>query len=546
MITAGIDDAVRNHGDSDAVIDGTETLSYRELAARRDVLALHLRRKVGLSAGDVVALWLPNSWEFIATFLAIVRIGAIGLPVNLHWRHAERTWLAGRVRVTAVITSGADVQAWSGIILDSRVVRSDDPAVWSAAEADGLDFPVRRFEDDPALYLTTSGSTGCPKIVPRTHRIVRAGAAIVARALGEVAKRRFLSVVPFYHANGVNNSMRMPLLHGGTVVPMRGFTPAALIETVVRNRIEVLIGSPFIFHMLVDHGAGPEDFSSVNLCLSSGAPMGQALAALAKDRLGLRVRQLYGSTQTGTISIERGDEAEREGSVGTPLDGVEVRILGGGEIAVRSAAVTHGYFGEPDENACRFRDGFFLTGDLGALEPDGSLSIQGRIRRWINAAGVKVDPVEIEEVLRVLPKVAECHVTGLRDRRQTEMVKAIIVVKPGLSLTRKEVVEHCRARLAEYKIPRVIEFTEGGRTETTGKRPVAWEASNGVSGASTQTVAAHGWPPALGQGNATPCRGFDRTAFCGGGGGRPAPARRAAGSGPCVRRPPDRRSAGTL
>jgi len=490
VISAGFDDAVRQYGASEAVVDGAETLSYRELSLRRDAFARHLRRALKLSAGDVVAVSLPNSWEFIAAFFAIVRAGAICLPVNLHWRQTEISWLAVRLDVSAVITTGAGSEFWTSVLTGGRVIRADDPAVWSAGGPDDSIFPARRFEDEPALYLTTSGSTGRPKVVPRTHRIALAGAGNVARALGGVAGRRFLSVVPFYHANGFSNCMLMPLLHGATVVPMRSFTPAALVEVVRRNRIEVLIASPFIFQMLADHGAGPEKFSSVELCLSSGAPLERNLAVLVKDRLGLRVRQLYGSTETGTISIERGDDPEREGSTGRPLDGVEVRILDGGEvrildggeIAVRSASVTHGYLGEPEENARRFRDGFFLTGDLGGLEADGSVSIRGRIRRWINAAGIKVDPVEIEEVLKTLPQVADCWVTGLEDPRQTEVIKAVMVLKPGLSLTRKQVVEHCREHMAEYKIPRVIEFTEGGRAEITGKRPVAWEETNGIPG----------------------------------------------------------------
>jgi long-chain acyl-CoA synthetase len=300
-----------------------------------------------------------------------------------------------------------------------------------------------------------------------------------------VAGRRFLSVVPFYHSNGFGNCLLMPLLNGAPLVLMRSFTPAGLVDSVSRYQVQVLIASPFILSLLVDHGAGRDHFSPVDLCVSSGAPLTRDLAALVEARLGMRVRQLYGSTETGTVAIELGDDPEAEGSVGRPLDGIEVRILdsddrelpagGTGEIAVRSDAVMPGYLDDPAENARRFRNGFFLTGDLGRLDPAGNLIIAGRKRRWINVAGVKVDPVEIEQVLRMLPPVAECHVDGVPGPRQSEMIKAVIALHPGKCLARAQVIEHCRTHLAEYKIPRVIEFTEGLRTDIAGKRPVAWK-----------------------------------------------------------------------
>jgi long-chain acyl-CoA synthetase len=491
MITDRFELVRRQHAGSPAVIDGEEELTYRELGSRTDACARFLSRALQPAPGDVVAVSLPNCWEFVACCFAIVRAGAIMMPLNPQWRPRELGSLGGRVPLSAAITTEALAERWKGIVPPDRVIVADEPGVQQAwrrpppGEPSASCPPRRDLADEPALYLTTSGSTGRPKLVPRTHRIALAGAGNVGGALGLPAGRRLLSVIPFHHSNGFSNCLLMPLLHGASLVLMRNFTPAGLVDAVARRRAQVLIASPFLLSLLVDHGAGPEYFSSVDLCISSGAPLSRELAALVKARLGMRVRQLYGSTETGTVSIERDGGSQDEGSVGKPLNGVEVRILdndGGelgagetGEIAVRSGAVMPGYLDDPEENARRYHSGFFLTGDLGRLAPDGSLVIAGRKRRWINLAGVKVDPVEIEQILRMLPQVAECRVDGAAGPRQSEMIRAEIAFHPGQSLGRGEVVAHCRMHLAEYKIPRVIEFTAGVRTDIAGKRVIVWE-----------------------------------------------------------------------
>jgi acyl-CoA synthetase (AMP-forming)/AMP-acid ligase II len=222
----------------------------------------------------------------------------------------------------------------------------------------------------------------------------------------------------------------------------------------------------------------------VETAISFGAPMAQDLVRRLEERLGLRVRQLYGTTETGVIAIQSPDTPFQPGIAGHPVASVEVHILNErgerlglgckGEIAVRGPGVVTGYLNEPDLNRELFRDGFFRTGDLGRLEASGTLILCGRSKTVLNIGGIKVDPAEIEGVLLEMPEVRECVVRGVRDTRQGEVVATTIEVRPGSTLSRQAVVAHCRRRMAEFKIPRRIEFVDAIAVDVTGKKPKAW------------------------------------------------------------------------
>jgi len=472
------------HGDAVAIVDGDQVISYRELIRRKDSFSAFLAQQCRLSEGGIAAVSLPNCWQFAAAFFATAELGAICLPVNTQWSEREIGWLSGRLPISVVVTDRERRAPWERLSLRLTLV---DELCEAAHCANAGCAGVAR-GDRAALYLTTSGSTGRPRIVPRSHGNLVAGSTNVARTLGIQPGLRFLSVAPFFHAYGFNNCLFLPLISGCTAVMMRGFTPAALAETVRRYRVQVLIGSPFIFAMLAEHEWDANTFSSVSVCLSSGGPMPPGLAETCRNRLGFRVRQVYGLSETGTISIEPAAGEQVEGSAGKPIRGVEVRISGDdggdlirnetGEILVKSPAVMTGYVGDPERNLEVFRDGFFRTGDRGKWDDDGNLILLGRSGRVINIAGVKVDPVEIENVLKSMPGVQNCLVTAARSSRRMEMIKVTITTCPGIVLSRTDIVRHCREYLAEYKIPRVIEFASTAPAEITGKQPVPWSQTD--------------------------------------------------------------------
>jgi long-chain acyl-CoA synthetase len=263
------------------------------------------------------------------------------------------------------------------------------------------------------------------------------------------------------------------------MVLMRKFVSRQLIELVQKERISVLIGSPFIFRVLAEHVEDPLSFASVRICLSSGAPMPRNLTERFLNEFSLTVRQQYGSSETGTIAIEAEDEA-LGATVGPPLANVEVKIIGEtgaelpagetGEILVKSATMTNGYVGEHVDNRKFFHQGFFRTRDLGFIDQRGNLVLTGRMKRLINVAGIKVDPVEVENVLKSHPGVKDVSVHAEIGKLEMEVLKATIVALPGSGLSRSKIIKHCRAHLAEFKIPRIIEFKASLPVNLLGKR----------------------------------------------------------------------------
>lgn len=455
-----------------ALVDGDEHITYADLATRVASLSHYLGSVLGVRQGDIVAAALPNRWQFVAGFFAAVDLGAIFMPFNPNWRARELGWFLERFRPAAVLLDDMSRPAWQELVPGDRLIDAD--RLDARLEPAGEWFRRRPLRDGPALYLLTSGSTGRPRVVPRSHAMLVAGASNVSPAIGIRAGQRFLCVVPFHHANGFANSMLAPLLAGATLVLMRRFVPARLFELVRQESIDVLIASPFIYSLLCEQEAQRGALAELEIAISSGAPMSAGLRKRCREHLGVDVRQLYGSTETGTISVERPGMPAADGSVGTPIDGVEIRILDG-EVTVRSPTTMAGYVGEPELNERLFCDGFFRTGDLGRMDERGDLWIGGRLKRILNVGGIKVDPVEIENVLLQLPAVRQCCVWGMAADRATEIIRCQLVLRPGERLERSDIIAHCRQHLAEYKIPRIIEFVDEIATDLAGKSPVPWE-----------------------------------------------------------------------
>ncbi len=254
-----------------------------------------------------------------------------------------------------------------------------------------------------------------------------------------------------------------------------------------REKVDTLFGSPYIYASLAD--CDPTLLSSLKWCITGGGRTPSSVLERWRTQFGIAIRQLYGTTEAGVIAIDRGAPASASSSgtcVGEPIRGVEVIVLEGdgqvGELAVRSASVMSGYFEEPELTRSRFHNGFFRTGDLGYLDSAGNLYLTGRLGRVMNIAGVKVDPVEVERAIETLPNVASCHVDAVPNGSGGEVIRARVVTREGLPVTRREVIEHCRRQLAEYKFPRIIEFLDAAPISIAGKIPHS-SASEAVSGA---------------------------------------------------------------
>lgn len=314
---------------------------------------------------------------------------------------------------------------------------------------------------DAAIVRLTSGTTGKPRGVVVTAPQLLADARNICGTMGLRAEDTLVAAIPLGHAYGFVHLWMSLVTRGARLLLLEQPLPAMLIEALSDAGPLVLPGTPYLFDLVLQ-AAGKKRFKGLRLCLSAGAPLPESLSRPFKERFGLPIRTFYGASECGGISFDGSrDGFVPDGCVGTPLDGVRVTLApvpgsdgGGGRICVESEAVGLGYL--PADPRGALQPGRFLTSDLGGWDQDGRLRITGRLDRMINVGGRKVDPAEVEAVLRDLPAVRQAVVFGAPDRQRGQAVCAFLVA--GRGLTREAVLAACAARLARFKIPRRVEF----------------------------------------------------------------------------------------
>jgi long-chain acyl-CoA synthetase len=464
-----------------ALVYGDERLTWAELSEQVESLAGALAG-LGLGEGAAVALVLPNVPAFVIGFLAILRAGAVAVPLNPHFKEAELEFHFRDCGVRAVITDSDGAPACSGVAARMESPPEVFPSIEPLVEQGGAP-PAPPAADDDAVFQYSSGSTGRPKRVPRTHRHLRAEADAYQAALGLGADDSIFCTIALFHTYGMGCCLLAAVRSGATLVVFDNPNPFVLqrgraLELLERERATVFPGVPFTFRVLAE-ASEEADLSSLRLCFSAAAALPLSTFNAFKDRFGVPVRQLYGCTEAGCVTVNMDDDPIATApSVGTPLAGVELRIVNEagapveegriGDVLMRSVAMTPGYGDSPELNADAFRDGWFASGDRGRIDEQGRLFLTGRVKRLIDVRGDKVDPVEVEDVLAVHPKVAEVVVIGVESEVPgEETIKAVVV--PAGDPHERELIRYCRERLADYKVPSRVEFREEIPTGPGGK-----------------------------------------------------------------------------
>jgi long-chain acyl-CoA synthetase len=456
--------------------------TYEELAARVSVVEV-LLEQLGVEPGDRVALLLSNSLGFVASYFGALSAGAVVVPMNAGYQKNELLYFLECCGTKVLITTRGHEE------LCREVVRAKELPVQLLFVEDGLSYstPVPHLaslvkspgDGAPAMYQFSSGSTGRPKQIARTHQNLLFELQSLHRTLEMTREDRFLGVAPFSHVNGLVRSMLGSMTCGAALYPLPRFERQVVADTVCGGHLTVFIGVPFQFAMLAKARFRENpDFSSLRLCVSASAPLPRAINELFHQRFGTYVRQLYGSTETGTISVNvEQDPAPHIDTVGTPIFGVDVEVFleDGrvaapgelGEFAVNSPGAIRSYVAAEAATRESFRDSWFLTGDLGRRDPRGLLTIAGRKKFFINKGGYKIDPKEIENVLEGHPDVDEAVVIGVPTNYGDERVTAVVVATADLSPA--DIIEFCQGKVAPFKVPSVVKFEDSIPKSPTGK-----------------------------------------------------------------------------
>ena len=467
-------ESLARHGEAVALIDGDRRLSHREVAEGALRWARLLEARIAKGSNAPLALQLPNSADYAVIVTALLLLGVPVLPVNPQWSPAEVARSLGGQRLAGVLASRPSLANWQACpAFASTPLLPLEELLEQVGQIEPLPPPVMDpalLENRPALCLMTSGTTGEPKVVVRTHGNLLANARQVGSALDWQAGWRVLPVTPFHHANGFSNGMLLPLLRGCCVIVLRQFFPATVTRLMRDPGVDVLVASPVVYQSLL---ASPDDalaLGTLRQALSSGAPLPADVCERAAAMGVGPIRELYGSSETGTISIEPARRTGAVRSAGIPVPGVEVAILSDqgavlpvgavGLVGIRSPAVMQGYWTPGGLDPARSPQGWYLTGDRGFLDPSGELHLQGRVRAFINVGGNKVDPGEIETLLQQIPGVVRGRVSGRPRSTGGEMISARVTVRPGCGLDQAALLAALRPQLAEYKLPRHFELQE--------------------------------------------------------------------------------------
>ena len=458
--------------DQTAIVHGDERISRAELADRVARLAGGLSAR-GVGPHEPVALVLRDSPAFVTSFLAVTALRAIAVPLDPRCKEAElrfclrecgvRHVIADADRAGACGAQAADGEAVDVIAAVDELIAAHAPVALSGAQP-----------GDEAVYQYSAGCTGGPKRVPRTHGQLRAEADSLVATLGLTPADVVFSTIPLFHSYGLGSCMLAALASGATLTLLEDPHPFVLqrdhaLDVLTRARATVFPAVPFILRLLAE-APGHGDLSSLRLCLSAASALPRPTFEAFAQRFGVPIRQLYGSTETGAVAANLDDDPWTTWrSVGRPLDGVEVGVLDAagepaadgriGEIAIRSPAMTLGYAGRPQLNGELFAGGWFLTNDRGRVDEAGRVHITGRKQLLIDVKGDKVDPVEVEDVLAVHPRVHEVVVVGVESGAEGEdLIKAVVV--PDGSCEARELIRYARERLSNYKVPQMIEFRD--------------------------------------------------------------------------------------
>ena len=468
-VTEMLDASASSSPDGVALVYGDERLTYRELHDRVERLAGALAAR-GIEQGDPVALVLPNVPAFVISFLAVLRAGAVAVPLNPAFKEAELDFHFRECDVRAIVTDTRSAELCTAIA--SRMPGTVEVLV--DLEGEGRSPAGAGSPDDEAVFQYSSGSTGRPKRVPRTHRHLRAEADAYVAATGMTAGDAVFCVIPLHHTYGMGCCMLAAVRSGATLVLFDDPNPFLLqrgraLELMERERATIFPAVPFTFRLLAE-ASEEADLSSLRLCFSAAAALPRSTFDAFHSRFGVPIRQLYGTTEAGCVTVNLDDDPfATAGSVGRPLEGVELHIVDDagetlepgrvGEILFSGSAMTSGYYGLEQLNREAFRDGSFVSGDRGRLDEEGRLFITGRRKLLIDVRGDKVDPIEVEDVLAVHPKVDEVVVVGVAgDVEGEELVKAVVV--PAGECGERELIRYCRERLADYKVPQRVEFRD--------------------------------------------------------------------------------------
>ncbi len=506
-----LDEAARKNPHATACIFQNTKISYAKLKAEAETFAASLRL-LGVSHGDRVAVMLPNIPQAMVAFWGILKAGAVVVMINPLYMEKEIlhhiqdcgakhlvmldllwpkiTELRPRLNIEKyIVTSIAEALSfplnWLYAFREKRhntavnIPYDDHVSPWKSMFTTKEKYSAENEITSKTLALIqyTGGTTGLPKGVMLSHANLGTNCHQIIEIIQEIAKDKhsFVSLLPFFHVYGLSVGLIIPTALRACVLPMPRYVPQDVLKLIKKHRPSIFPGAPSVYASLMQQkNLSSFDLSCIKLCISGSAPLSAEHYARFQEITGAAIVEGYGLTEASPITHINPLFAKerRTASIGLPLPSTDARIVdteGGsltlpkgklGELVIRGPQVMSGYWNKPDETASALRNGWLYTGDLATMDDDGYFYIMDRKKDMVIVGGYNVYPREVDEVLLEHPYILEAVAVGIEDETRGEILKAYVVLKPEVTMTRAEVIAWCRKKLAGYKVPRTVEFRD--------------------------------------------------------------------------------------
>ena len=498
-----IENTAKNYPDLPALKGENGVINYKEFNRITSVIAGNLRL-FGLHRQEKICLFLPNCNETVLAFWSVVRGATVGVMTNPLYSEKELLTQIIDSDSKMLITNDLLIGKVMGIIDKTKLEKvfvvktennteidfSDERVLpWEELLMQNRGYTAKHIdsENDLALLQYTGGTTGISKGCMLTHKNLSANAEQCKQIFGVVlktGKEKFVGVLPFFHIYGLQMSVILPVLLASEIIPVLRFTPRGLLSAIQAEKITTMASAPSIFGAcLSQKDIDSYDLSSLKLIISGSAPLPVSQMETFEKKTGARISEGYGLSETSPVThfSPALGKVRRPGSIGVPIPSTETKIVDveygvkelgvgeHGELCVRGPQVMKGYYKQPGQTEMVLRDGWLYTGDIACYDKDGFFYITDRKKDLIISGGYNIYPREVEEVLFAHPKIKEAVVIGIKDQIRGEAVKAFVVLNEGETLDKSELVTYCRKNLANYKLPREVEFRDSLPKSAVGK-----------------------------------------------------------------------------
>ncbi len=500
-----------------AIIFQGARYSYQQVLDRVQRLSGALM-DLGINHGDRIAILLKNSPQYIISYYAVARIGAVCVPINNFLKGEEIQYILQDCEVSCFITSKEYLEKLDNTVssldkLKHIILDEDEETIKSLSSKNESSIILHNFNslyqrepltsvnrnfsaEDLAVIIYTSGTTGFPKGAMLTHKNLISNAKSCLKAIKVVEKDRFLLFLPLFHSFTQLVCMVLPIYNTNTIILIPKIERKELRKSILKYRPTIFVGIPSIYNVLVNQKLSwlARWLNPVRVYISGAAPLSKKTLLSFNKIFRLPLLEGYGLSEASpVVCVNPLDGVKKVGSVGLTIHNVEVKVVNKehkelppnevGELLVKGPNVMLGYYKKPEDNEKVLRDGWLYTGDLARIDENGYIYIVDRKKDMLLYRGLNIYPREIEDVLHSHPSVEHAVVVGVQHASRGEIPKAFVVLKEGFKITAADLKQHCIQKLADYKVPKLFEFVNQLPISSTGKvlkRELREQLVNGI------------------------------------------------------------------